>query len=372
MNFADMLSYADIQDLSRIAAKYECECNSHSKNELIQSILMKVSRKEEFEHQVSRLSMEEIRFLNTLMFDARSLFSIEELLARVNLTRFKQEDDNWNPRETISRFKALGWIFHGFSLQTKYLYQVPQDFKNRFNEVLSRKFQASLDYTEEPDVYRDEQTLLVDDIERFLRFVDQQNVLMTIDQFIYKKILGQVLDTLSVQEEPITKGGWRFGYGRKFKEYPSRFSLIYDYCFFNKLIAEGEGAVLLTPEGKLRVDKGIKESASDLYRFWLRLYKGPIPNLQSIVHWINQLGREWVSVISLGDVLCQFIRPYYYDSPESIFEQRIVQMLMHLGLVAIGETKGTAGQTLRVTKLGVAILTSNLEREESAIKLQHD
>nr|WP_313779191.1 hypothetical protein [Paenibacillus larvae] len=62
MNLADMLSYADIQELKKIASTYSCECNSHSKNELIQSILSTVNRREVFEERISRLSMEDIRF----------------------------------------------------------------------------------------------------------------------------------------------------------------------------------------------------------------------------------------------------------------------------------------------------------------------
>jgi len=371
MNFADMLSYADIQELSRIASNYNCDCNSHSKNELIQSILMSVSRREVFEQQISKLKMEEIRFLNTLMFDSRSLFSLEELLARVKLAKFEQEDDKWNPRETISRFKGLGWIFHGFSMQTKYLYQVPQDFRNRFNDVLSHKFQLNLQYTGEPEIYRDEQTLIVDDIARFLHFVAEHHVLMTVDQFIYKKLVAQILEYLSVQEEPIVKSGWRFGYGRKFKEYPNRFSLIYDYCYFNKLIEESEGMVTLTLEGKSRIDKGMKENPSDVYRFWIRMYKGPIPNLHSIIHWIHQLAREWVSSRTLADTLCPFIREFYYDKPETIFEERIIQMLMHLGMIAIGETNVPNDPSIKVTKLGMTILDSSNQREESIIKIPH-
>ncbi len=62
MNLADMLSYADIHDLSRIARNYDCECDGHSKNDLIQSILSTVSRREVFERQVLGLTMEDIRF----------------------------------------------------------------------------------------------------------------------------------------------------------------------------------------------------------------------------------------------------------------------------------------------------------------------
>lgn len=357
MNLADMLSYVDIHELSRIAKTYDCACNSHSKNDLIQSILTTISRKDVFEKHVLNLSLEDIRFLNSLMFDGKTSFSLEELIARAQSTRFqKQEPETWNPRETISRFKGLGWLFHGFSQQNKYLYQVPQDLKRRFTDVLARKYREHLQYTGEPAVYRDEHTLILSDIETFLRFVDRHDVPMTAEHFMYRKVLHQVLGEMAVREEPVARGGWRFGYGSRFKEYPNRFSLIYDYCYFSKWISEENGYIILTPEGKARINKGMKDNLPDVYHYWLRLYKIPIPNLPSLVHWVEQLASNWVQVNSLREVMCPLIRPYYYDTPESILDQRILQMMMHLGLLAIGEVEAPIGQVVRVTPLGAEVL----------------
>lgn len=112
MNLADMLSYADIHDLNRIADTYACECNMHSKNELIQSILTTVGRRDIFEERVDALTMEDIRFLNTLLFEERGLFSLEELVARVQQAKFlKEEKENSNPRDTISKFKSTAGCF---------------------------------------------------------------------------------------------------------------------------------------------------------------------------------------------------------------------------------------------------------------------
>src|SRR4051794_32762276 len=105
MNLADMLSYADIQQLSKIALNYECDCNGHSKNELIQSILSALNRKEVFDKYIMGMSSEDMRFLNSLIFDQRESFSLEEMIARVQQTKFnKESNDNWNPRDVISKF----------------------------------------------------------------------------------------------------------------------------------------------------------------------------------------------------------------------------------------------------------------------------
>lgn len=372
MNLADMLSYADIQELKKIAATYSCECNSHSKNELIQSILSTVNRREVFEEQVSQLSMEDIRFLNSLLYDRRNSFSMEELVARVQQTKFSgEEQKDIQPREMILKFKQHGWLFHGFSQQTKYLFQVPDDLKKRFNTVLAKKFGSSLVRTGKPSVYRDEQTLFQQDILAVLLFFSMNEIPLTGDLFLYKRQLQQLLDLLSVQEKGVPKGAWRFGYGRRCKEYPDRFSLIYDVCYFDRLIAEEGGRVIVTGKGKELLESGNKPDITEIYKIWLRLYKNPVPNIQSLVHWIDTLADEWVTVSSLQLVLVQLIRPFYYDSAESIFHQRLVRMMMHLGFVQLGEDD-RHGQVIKMTPLGHAVIQDNYVAEEDYIHLRTD
>ncbi|ULL15583.1 hypothetical protein DVH26_14695 [Paenibacillus sp. H1-7] len=372
MNLADMLSYADIQDLSRIAHTYNCECNGHSKNELIQSILSMVSRREVFERQVIDLSIEDIRFLNSLIFDQRGSFSLEELIARVQQSRFvKDENEGWNPRDMISRFKQRGWLFNGYSQNTRYLFQVPNDLKRRFSEALTKQLQKQLVYTSEPMVYRDEQKLIVDDIYHFLHYIEQNEAVLTADNTMYKRQLQQVLDRLSVKEETVGKTAWRFGYGRLFKDYPNRFSLIYDYCYYADLITEHNQVLALSEKGRERLSQARKEDIVQVYRFWLRLYKGAIPNLQSLVHWMDKLSKSWVTAESLKEALLPLIRPFYYDSAESIMEQRILQMMMHLGLIRIGEAED-AGTVIQVTKLGSSVIQGSYVAEDDKIEIPFD
>ncbi|ALS22656.1 MULTISPECIES: hypothetical protein [Paenibacillus] len=370
MNLADMLSYADIHELSRIAVTYHCECNGHSKNELIQSILCAVGRREVFDTQVEALSIEDIRFLNSLLFDQRGSFSLEELIARVQQSRFTKDDENtaWNPREMISRFKQRGWLFSGYSHQTRYLFQLPADLKSRFILVLARQFQQKLQTTEEPPVYRDEQRFLAEDIWSFLHFLRSQEVILTAENVMYKRNLQQILERLAVREDPVGKTAWRFGYGRMFREYPNRFSFIYDYCYYNDLITEHNQVLALTSKGEAKVDEGQKDDPFQVYRFWLRLYKGPIPNLQSLVHWLSRLGKSWVTYHSLREVLTPLIRPYYYDTADSILDQRIIQMMMHLGLLRIGEDERW-GRVVQVTKLGSHIIEGTYVPDEEKITI---
>lgn len=372
MNLADMLSYADIHDLSRIASTYNCDCNGHSKNELIQSILSTVNRREIFERQVIDLSIEDIRFLNSLIFDQRGSFSLEELIARVQQSRFvKEEDGMWNPRDMISRFKQRGWLFNGYSQNTRYLFQVPADLKRRFSDALTKQFRQQLVTSHEPVVYRDEQKLIVDDIYHFLHFVHHNEAVLTSDNTLYKRQLQQILDRLSVKEELVGKTAWRFGYGRFFKEYPNRFSLIYDYCYYAELITEHNQVLALSDKGKDKAALGHKEDIMQVYKVWLRLYKNAIPNLQSLLYWIEKLATTWVTLDSLKSALLPLVRPFYYDSAESVLEQRILQMMMHLGLIRIGETEED-GTVIQMSKLGTSVIQGIYVSEEDKITLTFD
>ncbi|MDF2668502.1 MAG: hypothetical protein K0R67_808 [Paenibacillus sp.] len=379
MNLADMLCYADIQQLSSIANTYDCQCNGHSKNELIQSILSKVNRRDVFEQQLTKLSIEDIRFLNSIVFDKRDLFSIEELIARARLSNFatavvgqppNQPKDTWNPREMIAKFKHSGWLFNGYSQQTRYLFQFPKDMKARFTETLAKQFQSEFTYTDEPPVYRDEQGLIAEDIFHFLHFLYHQDVPLTADLSMYKRPLQQIVDRMSVIEE-LPKAGWRFGYGRNFRDLPSRLSIIYDYCYYQGLISEGNSMLVLTDKGRQTYLSGKREDLSHVYRLWFKIYKNPIPNLQSIVYWVDRLARDWVQVDALAKVLCPLLRPFYFDTSEAIFEKRVLLMMMHLGLLRLGEDE-SHGRVVRMTKLGIGIVTGTYVPEEEKIVLKID
>ncbi|GAB2692254.1 hypothetical protein ACFQWB_11130 [Paenibacillus thermoaerophilus] len=369
MDLADMLSYADIHELSRIAKTYQCECDGHSKRELIQAILSKLNRREVFESQVSGLTMEDLRFLNSILFEPRDTYSLEELIACARQAQFdsagqatasaggaaaERERQAPSPRETISRFKQMGWLFNGHSQQTRYLFRIPADLRRRFGDTLAEKFAGRLDYRDEPPAFRGEEGLLGSDVVILLRAVADLEPQLAADGSLYKRGQAQILERLNVPEEPLSKGGWRFGYGRRFRDYPNRFALLYDYVYHRGWISEAQDRLLLTRDGENRLADGAKESDGELYRYWLRVYRIPVYNLHSIVHWLDRLAAgRWATVESLGRLLCPLIKPFYYDSPQAVFEQRIVRMLVHLGFARLGECPDGAA-VVRITDSGSA------------------
>ncbi|MFF2482181.1 hypothetical protein [Paenibacillus sp. NPDC058071] len=381
MNFSDMLGYADIQQLSRIASVYRCECNGHSKNDLIQSILSTVSRNDVFEAQISSMKLEELRFLNSLLFEKRDSFSLEELIARVQQSKFgepeaekvkaeaqpkakpsrsrkkqsEKPEKEAGPRDMIVRFKHQGWLFNGYSGTNRYLFQVPNDLRTRFRDTLQRKFAAGLTYTDDPQGYREEQQLLSEDIRQTLHFIYHNEAQVAADGSMYKRFSQQLLDRMAVREEFPSKGEWRFGYGRHFHHYPNRMSFIYDYCSYMHYIAEQNLILSLTPEGEARLASAPLGETEQLYKFWLKLYKGPIPNLLALAHWINSLAERWVTVESIRNVLTPFIKPFYYDDANRVLDQRIIAMMVHLGLLRLGE-HAEHGLVIRMTKAGRAVV----------------
>ncbi len=391
MNLSDMLGLADIQQLGRIADVYRCECNGNSKNELIQSILSTVSRNDVFEAQVSSMSLEDLRFLNSLLFEPQGSYSLEDLIARVQQSRFgstpvhnaavapaKNRRVKKNampapppsPREMIVKFKHQGWLFNGISGPGRYLFQVPADLKTRFRDALARRFATELVYAEEPPFYRDEQTLMEGDVTCLLHYIYHHEVQLTADGSMYKRFILQLMGLLGVQEELPAKGEWRFGYGKHFNHYPNRLSLLYDYCSANRYIAENQSQLTLTAAGEARLAAAPQGENASLYRYWLKAYKGPIVNLLSLVHWIDSLAANWVTVASLRTALVPYIKPYYYDSADTILDTRIIAMMVHLGLLRLGEHPDSRA-VVRMTKAGHAIISGTLHGEPKSPRTQH-
>ncbi|CAM3395435.1 hypothetical protein [Marinicrinis lubricantis] len=369
MRLADMLVYSDIGQLHQIANSYQCQCKTHSKNELIQAILSAFSRRERFEQMVQELELEDLRFINSLMFDKKQAFSIEELTAKASQAAFEKREQMPSPRERISKLKKYGWLFNGYSMQTRYLFSIPEDIKKSFGDVLKRHFMQHIQALDEPPVYREEQQLLQEDVLKFLQYVRHEPIQLSVDGFIYKKQLNSILEKMSVEESPVAKGEWRFGYGRRVKEYPNRFSFIYDYCFYNGLIAE-EQQLTLTEKGERTVLDVAYPSPMELYRFYLKLYKSPIKNLEALVHWTCMLTERWVTFDSLRAALLPYVKPFYYDTSENIIEKRLVHMLMHLGLLKIGEHP-EAGIVLRQSASAAKIIQGHFIEEKEVIVIDH-
>ncbi|SFS94647.1 hypothetical protein [Marininema halotolerans] len=332
MNLADRLTYADIDLLQRMAKHYGCGHDVHSKKDLITSLLHHLAGKSRLSEEFACLTDIERRFLQQLCFDSREWFNHEELLSKGRVALGGKEGE---PRRLVLSALHKGWLFPGISQREKDLLQMPSDLRNRFLRLFSDRVMGR----EEPPVYRNEEGLFVEDLVQFCSFLCRHEVRLSADGGIYRQQQRQLFQTFHIQESPVDKKAWRFGFGRSYHLYPDRFALMYDYAFFKGYIAEDTIAniVHLTELGVQKMTDSFREEGKELYRFWLRLYKTPLPQLALVVKWIELLSRDtWQNAEEIYQGINEWLSPYYYETKEDLFN-RILKMMLHLGMIRMGE-----------------------------------
>ncbi len=342
MRIADWLTYTSMDQLRQLTLTYNGEeLATHSKYDLIRSLLPKLSSKASYRQQLAGLNEVEYRFLQLLIFDNSPSFTMEELIAKARTALCKETGE---PRTLVVKAIKQGWLFQGYSHQTQYLYHVPSDLRGQMIECLLEPYR-NLVTIRPPACYRDEENQIIHDLKHFLDFLRKHVVRTTDSGAIYRNQLRQLMETFYVSEELIAGKGPRFGFGRSYHLYPDRFSLIYDFSLY-------QGYFFEEPDGYLRLleqDFGNVHSTDELYRFWIRLYKHPIPTLPIILKWIGlfaQIG--WFPVATLFEVTSSWFTPFYYETKESLFH-RLLNMIVHLGIIRIGEEEGTSYLTLTST-----------------------
>lgn len=339
MNLAEMLTYADIGQLTAIAGRYQCDCKRNSKHDLIQSILITLGSRSYMDSYIRDCAPEELRFLNTLIFDERIKFSLEDLLAAARQACFDTPAGSGTGyRELISRIKNAGWLFSGASQQSRYLFQIPDDLKIRFRAIMGEYIRERIVPGKEPVIYRGEGEMLAEDLMLFLRYVKENEPELNQEGAMYKRSQQGLMNAVQIPEPLLGKGGWRFGYGRACEHYPPRLALLYDYARHRRFIAEEGSRLKLTLAGDTLLAEGKSERMMQLFSFWLKLYKGAIPNLTSLVYWISVSAGNWVTITSLVEGMGWLVKPFYYDDVTSIIEHRLLKMMLHLGMLRLGET----------------------------------
>lgn len=350
MLLQEMLVYADIEQLHQLAESYQCECNVNSKNELIQSLLSSIKRDSTIKQQLKQLTEAELHFLLLLLFDKRSSLTIEDLRAKAKLAYLEEVEKN-TYRQLIVQALNKGWIFKINGSKNGALFKMPEDLRKKWINVLIKAGEYQWTDPYRPAVYRDEGMAMAEDLKIFLAFVRETPVQLTENQIIYRRIQEKLFSLFTVKEEMVPKEGWRFGYGRCFKDYPDRFSLIYDYCYFRRWIFEENGYLLSVSDPLSSVKAA--ELLHLIYTFWLRLYKRPIPNLPMLSGYILTLCmRGWTPETEILHRVKRFVRPYYYDDPENIIRTRILKMLVHLGALRTAKHQLLNDNTYETTSIG--------------------
>lgn len=338
VRLAEILVYTDIRQLHQIASYYRCQCNPHSKNELITTLLANLRSATTIRAEVEGLSPSELQFMLSLFLDRRTQFSLEDLLAKAAASMEGEEKNRKEmARKLVTAGFQRGWIYpqKGKAISQ---FNVPSDLREPYIQAGLNLWKAHCSLKDALSAYRDEGTAIFDDILVFLQFISREPVPLTAEGGMYKRYQSQLFQFLSVREEVLGPQKWRFGYGLHFDVYPDRFSLLYDYCYFQRWIQEEANQVSLTDTGMDVLRSGLAPSVYDeVIRFWLRVYKRPIPHLPTIIQLIPLLaGDSWISQSDLEQILLPWIKPFYYEEPLQILRLRILKMMVHLGLLKAG------------------------------------
>ncbi|PWK15528.1 helicase-associated domain-containing protein [Tumebacillus permanentifrigoris] len=359
MRLSECLNSSDITTLRNIANAYAFDCSKSSKNALMQAIITHFQNRTFIAGTLDGLKEKEQTYRETisqLMLDSRREFSREEVLAMVRRTiqpKKEGHDQKW-----MNRLLSDGWLYRLNSKGGRQFYFIPEDLRRTIRECLGQSLKQQVQVAAQtPIVYRDENLALVRDTGVFLHYIGRHDTRITKDGTLMKRQQQEVFSLLEIKEEPLGKVSWRFGYGRRFHEYPDRFALIYDYCYARELIQETvEGQLILGPQAVSWQETGEKERAADLFRYWRLLYRRPIPQLRLCVNLLaNAAKDDWVYAASVNALLAPYVKDYYYDKAPLVMELRIYNMLVHQGLLAHGQlADGSA--VLKVTPLGRELL----------------
>lgn len=335
MRVADWLTYADVDQLKEMNRFYGLSPNHHSKHDMICTLLGQMGRKTKLQQMIHELSSSEHRFLELILLDHHVAYTMEELLGRGRMALRKGEEGH--PRSLVVRALKRGWLFPGFSAQNRDLYHVPTDLKRKLIDLLTAPFLNDI-LQGQPDGYRNEMNLMWYDLIQLLGFTQREIVRLTQEGAIYKQQQKRLFQTFSVVTHPLDQRGSRFGFGRSYHLYPDRFSLLYDFAYYQGYIEESENGILcLTKKGRGKCTDTSEPQSQELYRFWIRLYRRPIESLPIILRWIGLLAQQrWIALDEVYRAIRSWITAYYNETEDSLF-QKLIQMLLHLGVIQLGE-----------------------------------
>jgi len=355
MKLSECLIAAEIKTMRNIALHYQFTCSKHSKLDLHQEILYAFQNKKFLKDSAVAWVKGRDEAMIRLCLDYRSVFTVEELEGLFS----KTED------AVIPKAMAEGWLYPTTKFGGRMMYCIPEEIKLFIHQtVIDGLAQRIKQSSEGPLIYREDGHAMVRDVEVFLEYLRHHDVSITQEGTMYKRNLQQVL-ALVEHSEVILEGGWRFGYGRRFHDYPNRFSLLYDYAHHAGLVWETENLTLQVTELGLQWPLLSQlERHRELVKFYLSLYRRPILRLPQIVRIIANVAERWVNSNSLLSSLGQLVNAYYYDTVDDVWHRRIIEMMTSLGLIRTGQDENFE-TWFQITNLGQQLLTPDANKKSA-------
>lgn len=335
MRLAECLNQSDIGNLRKIAQRHTLSVPLYSKNSLLQEILTRFGEPTYIAERTEHLSESANSALLEIALDARESYTKEELLALL-----RRAEGKATATDLLDELMAEGIVFATGS-SSKQRYVCPSDIWRRLHRITADKLRQTVQTsTCDPQMYRYDSYTMARDAVTLLLFVARHTPKLTQDGVIFKRQQSQLLQLLEIGEEPLPQTvGWRFGFGRRFHDYPDRLALLYDHLY-------AEGCLLETTEGLVAPSEACEvyttlsepERAHKLFRFWIKSYRTAIPSLARLAARIAELtAKDWVYADSLAQSVASNLSDYYYECKDQVFALRVMQMLVYTGAVMVGQ-----------------------------------
>ncbi|CAB3393022.1 helicase-associated domain-containing protein [Kyrpidia spormannii] len=332
MRLTECLNESDVRALQRIAAHYEEDFHSSSKMSLIQGIVAGMGRRTEICRRIEDFPPL-MKDVVVALACEREVWSAEDLRALVG--RVFGQGVEW--REVADRVMERGWMFPLRSSRSQVLYHLPDEVRDGVRQWLREKSREGAEHVPEPLVWKDESLAIVRDTAVFLAYVGRREPELTGEGVLYRRHQQQIFQLMEIREEPLAPVTWRFGYGRRFYDYPDRFAMIYDFCYAKGYVEEGPERLALGARAREWLARSDGEKWKEMFSFWRHLYRRAIPELPMALIWLSEAcAQGWVREDRLDALLVPYVQGYYYEDAETVKHRRIYAMLVHFGLLQCG------------------------------------
>ncbi|WNF38045.1 hypothetical protein RJD24_06340 [Bacillaceae bacterium IKA-2] len=340
MNLMDVLLFQNQTELVKLLRDTQSSYNKHSKREMIEVLYPLLLNKENVSERFQQLTSAAKRIVLTICYDDKLFLAREELYGIV------PKVDNLAFLQLVKELTTSGLLF--VYLNKNYL--IPSQIKKELIKCFQQKInENSLILPANNQI--NNQLYMVNDLFSFIDIIEEQALPLTKNGLLYKKDFQQIIKQFH-RNEPLPSDQWRFGYGRRFSNYPDRFSLIYDYCFYRDWITEEDGNLAIGPKANELHDSRLTECMNGLVRYWLKLYRRPVPAIRLLYKiTLDSLkegeGLEQEFIIA---ELTPFVDEYYFDSKEDVIRKRFLNMLCSLDIIKMIEDDSFHGITVGPAK----------------------
>lgn len=340
MNLMDVLLFQNQTELVKLLRDTQSSYNEHSKREMIEVLYPLLLKKGNISEKFQQLTIAAKRLVLTICYDDKLFLSREELYGIV------PKVDKLTFLQLLKESTASGLLF--VYLNKNYLIpsQIKKELINCFQENINDN---SLILPSSS--HANNQLYMVNDLFSFIDIITERALPLTKNGLLFKKDFQQIIK-LFHRKEVLPSEQWRFGYGRRFSNYPDRFSLIYDYCFYRDWITEKDGNLAIGSRANELHDSKLTECVNGLVRYWLMLYRHPVPALRLLYKILIDSLKEGEGIEQefIITELMPFVDEYYFDTKEDVIKKRFLNMLCALDIIKTIENDSFHGFTIGPAK----------------------